>query len=78
MDEPEDHDPMTLDPVAIVLTRIEAGPTVRFIGADIGTGAAVTVVVETQGPHQSLSSGPVYEASGLVLLLTIEPVTAIH
>lgn len=69
MENPE----MDLDPVAIALTEIEGGSVIRFRGTDIESGATVSVLVETNGIAQTGTPGPIYEADGLVLLLTIGP-----
>lgn len=71
MEDPE----MDLDPVAIALTEIEGGSTIRFTGRDIESGATVSILVETKGIAQAGTPGPIYDAGGLVLLLTIGPMT---
>ena len=60
------------DPVAIVLTKIDSGPTMRFTGIDLESGTPISVEV-TCAAHAGLPDpGPSFQADGLVLLLTID------
>jgi hypothetical protein len=65
-----------LDPVAIALTQIEVGGTMRFSGTDLDSGAEMAVAIETSAQAKASDPSAIYEAHGLVLMLTIETISS--
>ena len=61
-----------LDPVAIALTKIEIGPTMRFTGNDLESGTPMVVAVDCSAHDRLPDSGLAYQAHGLILMLTIK------
>lgn len=66
-----------VEPVYIALDSIEAGAEVRFNGIDLETGSRVVVSID-RSQRQPTPYHPTHEASGLVLVLTIESISAAH
>ena len=60
-----------LCPVAILLDQVDVGADVRLSGIDAKSGARISVLIEHMLPATDRPSS-IYDASGLVLLLTIE------
>lgn len=63
-----------LDPVAIVLTEIEVGRTMRFTGIDLESGANMVVAVDCSTHHGLPEPSRSFKADGFILMLTIEPI----
>jgi hypothetical protein len=61
-----------IDPVAIALDRIDAGPQLKFTGIDLETGAQVSVSVVRPAAPTSVEKSPSYKAHGRVLVLSID------
>jgi hypothetical protein len=63
-----------IEPVIIALESIDATGDVRFSGVDLESGARVVVSVDRR-PADHARAAASYQASGLVLVLTIEAIT---
>ncbi len=63
---------LAIEPVAIALDRIETTGDIRFSGVDLETGARVTVTILTASSEHPVSDGSTQDASGLVLVLSME------
>jgi hypothetical protein len=65
-----------IEPVAVALDQIDAGPRTRFTGIDLETGARISVVVERSEPPSTPAENFICHAQGLLLVLSIETLKA--